>query len=117
MERRIDIDDGKYTVFFDEEKSLIKCGSVLRHGAPWRDVCGDKFINALVARIVELEDLLKGRRDDRPETQRGLQAIEETMREIRNRPETKRGLQAIDEMMRAIRERERAEILGEKEAR
>jgi hypothetical protein len=42
----------KYTVLHDNGANL----RALRHGEPWRDLCGDNLIMALIQRIEELEE-------------------------------------------------------------
>ncbi len=51
-QRRIDIDNGKYTVVINEYCGL----KVLRYGEVWRDCTGDKFILSMA---LELESLRK----------------------------------------------------------
>lgn len=55
MEIRIDLDDGKYTYLLDEQGRQI----VYRHGEPWRDITGDKFILLMAMEIDELRKKLK----------------------------------------------------------
>ncbi len=54
---RITICDGKYTVLVPEEsewgKENFEC---LRHGEPWRDLCGDNMVLALCQEIGHLQD-------------------------------------------------------------
>lgn len=50
-EERLDLCDGKYTVIYDGKGGL----RALRHGEPWRDLCGDNLIYWMMARIRELE--------------------------------------------------------------
>ena len=47
----IDLDNGKYTVILSDGTFVA-----LRHGEPWRDLCGDNLIFFLVHRIAELEE-------------------------------------------------------------
>ncbi len=49
---RTDLEDGKYTVIFDEATGGL---SALRYGQVWRDLAGDKLVLALVHRIDELQ--------------------------------------------------------------
>lgn len=48
--------DGKYTIIHDNGVNL----RALRHGEPWREMCGDGMILAMAHRIEELELRLKG---------------------------------------------------------
>ncbi len=48
--QRIDLEGGKYTLINDNGKL-----TALRYNEPWRDLCGDKLIAALVAERDELE--------------------------------------------------------------
>lgn len=49
-ERRHDLEDGKYTVILAEDGHTVR---VLRHGEPWRDFIGDKFVSLLVQAFFE----------------------------------------------------------------
>jgi hypothetical protein len=40
---------------FENGKYKIEGTKVLRHGEPWRDITGDKFIGCMISRIEELE--------------------------------------------------------------
>ncbi len=48
---RIDLEGGKYT-FVNDGFGRI---SALRYGEPWRDLFGDKFVNALAQEVVRLK--------------------------------------------------------------
>lgn len=50
-EERFDLYDGKYTVVYDGKGGL----RALRHGEPWRDLCGDNLAYWMMVRIRELE--------------------------------------------------------------
>ena len=57
MENQYDITiyDGKYRVIMDDNNRLY----ALRYGEPWRDLCGDNLILALVQEIANLkQDLI-----------------------------------------------------------
>jgi len=47
--------DKKYTVVFDEETALFEA---LRHGEPWRDLCGDGLILAMLQEVDHLKEQL-----------------------------------------------------------
>lgn len=47
------IEEGKYTVLYDNGKIEI-----LRHGEPWRNETGDGFLHALLMSHIELEHKL-----------------------------------------------------------
>lgn len=49
--RKIDLEDGKYTVLHHEEHGGI---TVLRHGEAWRNETGDKLLLAMIEKIEEL---------------------------------------------------------------
>lgn len=54
MGKRIELDNGKYTVIYDENNQYpMKC---LRYGEEWRDLVGDNLIFWLCAKIEELEE-------------------------------------------------------------
>ena len=54
MGRTIELDNGKYTVMYDENNQYpMKC---LRYGEEWRDLVGDNLIFWLCAKIEELEE-------------------------------------------------------------
>lgn len=54
MSKTIELDNGKYTVVYDETNSHPeKC---LRYGEEWRDLVGDNLIFWLCKRIEELEE-------------------------------------------------------------
>ena len=54
MGKTIELDNGKYTVIYDENNQYpMKC---LRYGEEWRDLVGDNLIFWLCARIEELEE-------------------------------------------------------------
>ena len=44
---KIDLLDGKYTYIVTPDGAA----SALRHGEPWRDLCGDKFVYAMACEI------------------------------------------------------------------
>lgn len=46
--RKIDLEDGKYTVLHHEEQGGI---TVLRYGEVWRNETGDKLILSMLYRI------------------------------------------------------------------
>jgi hypothetical protein len=52
---RVDVENGKYTVVFEEDGRL----HVLRYGEKWRDCIGDKLILALAQEIETLREQLK----------------------------------------------------------
>jgi hypothetical protein len=53
MNKTIDLDNGKYTVVYDETNSFpVKC---LRYGKEWRELSGDNLVYWLCVRIEELE--------------------------------------------------------------
>ena len=53
MGKTIELDNGKYTVMYDENNQYpMKC---LRYGEEWRDLVGDNLIFWLCAKIEELE--------------------------------------------------------------
>ena len=47
---RVEIEDGKYTYQFHPDGR----SEVLRHGEPWRDTVGDKFIYCMASEIEQL---------------------------------------------------------------
>ena len=49
--RKIELEDGKYTVLHHEEHGGI---TVLRHGEPWRNETGDKLLLAMIEKIEQL---------------------------------------------------------------
>lgn len=49
-ERRFDLDGGKYTVILNSDGYTV---TALRHGEPWRDFVGDKFVSLLVQEFFE----------------------------------------------------------------
>lgn len=52
MGKTIELDNGKYTVMYDENNQYpMKC---LRYGEEWRDLVGDNLIFWLCAKIEEL---------------------------------------------------------------
>ena len=54
MGKTIELDNGKYTVMYDENNQYpMKC---LRYGEEWRDLVGDNLIFWLCAKIEELEE-------------------------------------------------------------
>lgn len=54
MGKIIELDNGKYTVMYDENNQYpMKC---LRYGEEWRDLVGDNLIFWLCAKIEELEE-------------------------------------------------------------
>lgn len=53
---RIELEDGKYTLVGND----AGCLEALRYGEPWRDLTGDKFVNALGQEI----ESLKKQRDE-----------------------------------------------------
>lgn len=54
MVKTIELDNGKYTVVYDENNQYpMKC---LRYGKEWRDLVGDNLIFLLCAKIEELEE-------------------------------------------------------------
>ena len=56
MRKKIHLDDGKYTVIYDETNSFPE--KVLRYGEEWRDVTGDSLIYWLCTEIIgsKMED-------------------------------------------------------------
>lgn len=53
MAKTIELDEGKYTIVYDEDDRFpVKC---LRYGKEWRDLVGDNLIYWLCAKIAELE--------------------------------------------------------------
>lgn len=66
MVKTIMLDDGKYTIVYDENNQYpTKC---LRYGKEWKNLIGDNLIFWLCAKIGELEeeinDILKGEQYD-----------------------------------------------------
>ena len=62
MNKAIKLDNGKYTIVYDETNSFPeKC---LRYGEEWRNLVGDNLIFWLCQRIKELEEEI----DDMNET-------------------------------------------------
>lgn len=56
MAKTIKLDDGKYTIVYNEHNQYpAKC---LRYGEEWRDLTGDNLIFWLCAKIEELEEKL-----------------------------------------------------------
>lgn len=54
MGKTIELDNGKYTVIYDENNQYpMKC---LRYGEEWRDLVSDNLIFWLCAKIRELEE-------------------------------------------------------------
>lgn len=54
MGKTIELDNGKYTVMYDENNQYpMKC---LRYGEEWRDLIGDNLIFWLCTKIEELEE-------------------------------------------------------------
>lgn len=49
---RIEVDSGKYTVVHENGADL----HALRHGEPWRDLCGDGFVLAMAQEIEALRE-------------------------------------------------------------
>jgi len=47
---KIELAEGKYTVCLDEDYTFY----ALRHGAPWRDMCGDGMIFSMFREIQKL---------------------------------------------------------------
>lgn len=54
--KRIELEDGKYTILHHEEHGGL---TVLRHGEPWRNETGDKLMLAMTHHILELESELE----------------------------------------------------------
>lgn len=48
---RIDLENGKYTYVFDKSHQYA-----LRHGEPWKDLTGDKFVYCLAAELEEARE-------------------------------------------------------------
>lgn len=56
MAKTIKLDDGKYTIVYDENNQCpVKC---LRYGEEYRNLIGDNLIFWLCVRIEELEEKL-----------------------------------------------------------
>jgi hypothetical protein len=49
-EMKIQLSDGKYTAIFEEDTGKLYAS---RYGEQWRDLCGDKFVYCLMAKIEE----------------------------------------------------------------
>ncbi|MCA1807133.1 MAG: hypothetical protein LC687_04700, partial [Actinobacteria bacterium] len=49
---KLDVAGGKYT-YVRYENGLQ---DALRHGEPWRDLCGDKFVGALASELHEAKE-------------------------------------------------------------
>lgn len=57
MSKTINLDEGKYTIVYDETDSFPeKC---LRYGEEWRNLAGDNLVFFLCERINELEEELE----------------------------------------------------------
>jgi len=54
---KLDLENGKYTIVEDLNKGKFEA---LRYGDEWRNLIGDNLILALVYKIQELEEKLKG---------------------------------------------------------
>lgn len=54
---RIDLEDGKYTYVLNDDEPGSQYA--LRHGAPWRDLTGDKFVYCMAAKIEEQAERIK----------------------------------------------------------
>jgi hypothetical protein len=74
---RIHLENGKYTYEHDEQGQRV-----LRHGEPWRDLCGDKFVGAMADEITRLRDALTSMTEERdrllvtpPETREDLWCV------------------------------------------
>jgi hypothetical protein len=52
--------DGKYTIIFNDDPQKFDI-NVERYGEPWRLVTGDNLILALIHKIIELQEQLKGK--------------------------------------------------------
>ncbi len=55
---QLDIDGGKYTIVCDGATFLVR-----RHGDPWRDLTGDKFVYCLFAELRDCRTELSQLRD------------------------------------------------------
>lgn len=53
MMKKIELENGKYTILHDESHGGI---TVLRYREPWRNETGDKLMLAMTQRILELEN-------------------------------------------------------------
>lgn len=58
MAEEIQLEDGKYTVVFDQGHLAAK-----RHGEPWRDLSGDHLVYAMFCEIQRLERKCSGQPD------------------------------------------------------
>lgn len=54
--QRIDVNDNKYTVGFDEATGKL---SAERYGEPWRDLTGDNLVYWLAMELQEARDKIK----------------------------------------------------------
>ena len=64
---RIDLEDGKYTYVLNDDESGSQYA--LRHGAPWRDLTGDKFVYCMAAKIEEQAERIKEMEAERGDSQ------------------------------------------------
>lgn len=46
----LELENGKYTVYIEKDTNDFKA---LRHGEPWRDLCGDNLIFFLMVELIE----------------------------------------------------------------
>ncbi len=51
--------DGKYTIKLSDDGRIFTCD---RYGEPWRDLCGDGMVLALVQRVLDLQEEVAGLR-------------------------------------------------------
>ena len=58
MSQSHDFEGGKYTLVLGENGYTV---SANRHGEPWRDFVGDKFISALVQEFFDMKEELNGK--------------------------------------------------------
>lgn len=56
MSKKIELDNGKYTIVYNEDNQYPK--KCLRYGEEWRDLVGDNLVFWLCNRIQELEEKL-----------------------------------------------------------
>jgi len=75
----LELENGKYTVYIDKKTNAFKA---LRHGEPWRDLCGDNLIFYLMIELIEansenscLQDKIAGLEQELPLDKNMTEAI------------------------------------------
>lgn len=93
---RIDLDNGKYTYVFEPKTGRQYA---LRHGEPWKDLVGDKFVYCLAAELEEAREqnaaiaaqnemltriIMSSNKADEPHTMSALNEAPETRLAVRD---------------------------------